>query len=182
MTDYLYSLSLAKQTGSFLLSLGFGFIMGIFYDLFRLVRISISKSKKAYFVFDLLYCVFLGFCSYLFFLTVNEGDIRGFLVVGEIMGFAIYYFSFGIMIFSIGEKIIEIIKKLISSFLSIILFPFKWLFKKVYIFFNKTFRKINGKKKNIKNKSKFLLKLHKHLLYNLGVKMVRNGVSEEKEV
>lgn len=182
MTDYLYSLSLARQTGGFLLSLGFGFIMGIFYDLFRLVRISLSKSKKIYFVFDLIYCIFLGFCSYLFFLTVNEGDIRGFLILGEVMGFAIYYFSLGVVIFSAGEKIIEVIKKLILSFFRAIFFPFKWIFKKVYGFASKTFRKITGKSKKIKNKSKFLLKLHKHLLYNLNVKMVKNGVSDEKEV
>ena len=182
MTDYLYSLSLAKQTGGFLLSLGFGFIMGIFYDLFRLVRISISKGKKIYFIFDLLYCIFLGFCSYLFFLTVNEGDIRGFLILGEVMGFAIYYFSLGVVIFSAGEKIIEFIKKIFLSFFRFIFFPFKWVFKKLYNFTSKTFRKINGKRKKIKNKSKFLLKLHKHLLYNLNVKMVKNGVSEEKEV
>lgn len=178
MTDYLYSLSLAKQTGSFLMSLGFGFIMGVFYDLFRLVRISLSKGKKVYFVFDVLYCVFLGFCSYLFFLMVNEGDIRGFLILGEIMGFGVYYFSLGVVIFSTGEKIIEFIKRAFA----VIFFPFKWIFKKLYNFSTKTFRKINGKRKKIKNKSKFLLKLHKHLLYNLSVKMVKNGVSKEKEV
>ena len=116
MTDYIYSLSLADQTKGFLLSLGFGFLMGILYDLVRIVRISISKSKKLILIFDLLYCIFLGFCSYIFFLVVNEGDIRGFLLLGEGIGFAIYYFSLGIVVFAASEKIVDSIKMFALKF------------------------------------------------------------------
>lgn len=182
MTNYLYSLSLAQQTGAFLLSLGFGFIMGIFYDLFRLIRISLSKGKIAYLIFDLLYCFFLGICSYLFFLTVNEGDVRGFLIAGEAIGFVIYYFSLGVVVFSFGERIIELFKRFFSKLLKIIITPFYRLFKLIGRFFSKIFQKAGLKGKKIKNKSKFLLKVYRHLLYNLNVKMVKNGVSEEKEV
>ena len=182
MTDYIYSLSLADQTKGFLLSLGFGFLMGIFYDLVRIVRISISKSKKVIFVFDLLYFVFLGFCSYIFFLVVNEGDIRAFLLLGEGIGFAIYYFSLGVVVYTASEKILSVMKKVISKILKIILFPFVWVFKKLKTLLEKFAKKWNKKSKKIKNKSKFHLKLHKHLLYNQGVKMVKNVVSQEKEV
>ena len=182
MTDYIYSLSLADQTKGFLLSLGFGFLMGIFYDLVRIVRISISKSKKVILVFDLLYFVFLGFCSYLFFLVVNEGDIRAFLLLGEGIGFSIYYFSLGVVVFTASEKILSITKKVISKILKIILLPFVWVFKKLKTLLEKFAKKWNKKSKKIKNKSKFHLKLHKHLLYNQGVKMVKNVVSQEKEV
>lgn len=182
MTDYIYSLSLAEQTKGFLLSLGFGFLMGIFYDLFRILRISITKSKKAVVVFDLLYCVFLGFCSYLFLLVVNEGDIRGFLLIGEGIGFAVYYFSLGVVVFRISEKIVNTIKRAFSKLFKIISFPFCWIFKKLKSLVEKFSKKCRKKGKKIKNKSKFHLKLHKHLLYNQGVKMVKNVVSQEKEV
>lgn len=182
MTDYIYSLSLADQTKGFLLSLGFGFLMGILYDFVRIVRISISKSKKLILVFDLLYCIFLGFCSYVFFLVVNEGDIRGFLLLGEGIGFAIYYFSLGIVVFAASEKIVDSIKRFVLKFFKIVLFPFVWVFKKLKTLLEKFAKKWNKKSKKIKNKSKFHLKLHKHLLYNQGIKMVKNVVSQEKEV
>ena len=54
MTDYIYSLSLASQTKGFLFSLGFGFMMGMVYDMFRLVRVSISKGKKIQIIFDII--------------------------------------------------------------------------------------------------------------------------------
>ncbi len=182
MTDYIYSLSLAEQTKGFLLSLGFGFLMGIFYDLFRIVRISISKGKKIILVFDLLYCVFLGFCSYIFFLVVNEGDIRAFLLLGEGIGFAIYYFSLGVVVFTASEKIVDTTKKIMLKVFQVVFFPFCWTLKKLKTLLGRIVKKWHKKGKKIKNKSKFHLKLHKHLLYNQGVKMVKNVVSQEKEV
>lgn len=170
MTDYLYGLSLATQTKNFLLSLGFGFIMGIFYDLFRIVRISISKSKIATVISDILYCIFLGFSLMLFCLTVNEGEIRLYLLLGSLAGFFVYYFSLGVIIFSFSEKLIALIKKIISSVFNVISYPFRFVFGKLRKLLNNLSVKSHKNTKNIKNKSKFLLKVNKLLLYNLFVK------------
>ena len=182
MTDYIYSLSLAEQTKGFLLSLGFGFIMGVFYDAFRILRICISKSPKLALPFDLLYFLLLGFCSYIFFLVVNEGDIRAFLIIGEIVGFASYYFSLGVVIFSASEKIVCFVKKIFSAIFRIVFSPFRWIFSKAKKVLETFSRKWFKKGKKIKNKSKFHLKLYKQLLYNQNVKMVKNSNSQEKEV
>ena len=182
MTDYIYSLSLADQTKGFLFSLGFGFIMGVFYDLFRILRICISKSRKIVLLFDVLYFIFLGFCSYIFFLVINEGDIRAFLVLGEMIGFSIYYISIGVVIFSASEKVVVAIKRTFSSVLRMVFSPFCWLFKKVKRVLVKISKKSIKNGKNIKNKSKFHLKLHKHLLYNQNVKMAKSENHQEKEV
>lgn len=170
MTDYLYGLSLATQTKNFLLSLGFGFIMGIFYDLFRIMRTSISNGKIVTIVSDILYCIFLCFSLMLFCLTVNEGEIRLYLLLGSLAGFFVYYFSLGVIIFSFSEKFILAIKKIIKSFLNVFLYPFKLVFRIFRKLFNKASLKSRKNTKNIKNKSKFLLKVNKLLLYNLFVK------------
>lgn len=184
MTDYLYGLSLAQQTKGFLLSLGFGFIMGIFYDLFRIIRISISKGKIATVISDILYCIFLCFCTFIFCLTVNEGELRFYLLLGAGAGFAVYYFSLGIIIFSFSEKLISLIKKVTKAIFNVISFPFRFIFGKLRNLFNKISAKSRKNTKNIKNKSKFLLKVNKLMLYNLFVKKrhsVKNGVSESEE-
>ena len=170
MTDYLYGLSLATQTKNFLLSLGFGFIMGILYDLFRIVKISISKGKLATIISDILYCIFLCFALFLFCLTVNEGEIRLYLLLGSMAGFFVYYFSLGVIIFSFSEKIIAFIKAIIKSVFNIISYPFRFIFEKMRKIFNNLWVKSRKNTKNIKNKSKFLLKVNKRLLYNLFVK------------
>lgn len=181
MTDYLYGLSLATQTKNFLLSLGFGFIMGIFYDLFRIVRISISKSKIATVFSDILYCIFLGFSLMLFCLTVNEGEIRLYLLLGSLAGFFVYYFSLGVIIFSFSEKMITLIKKIISSVFNVISYPFRFVFGKLRELLINLSAKSHKNTKNIKNKSKFLLKVNKLLLYNLLVKKQHPTKRESSE-
>lgn len=180
MTDYLYGLSLASQTRGFLLSLGFGFIMGIFYDLFRIIRISISKGKIATIISDILYCIFLCFSLFLFYLTINEGEIRLYLLLGAGAGFCVYYFSLGVIIFSFSERIISTIKKIFIKIFKTLSFPFVFMFGKLRKLFNKIFAKQRKNTKNIKNKSKFLLKVNKRLLYNLFVKN-QHTVNRENE-
>ena len=178
MTDYLYSFSLAVQTKSFLLSLGMGFLLGIIYDLIRIIRISISNKKIGVVISDLLFCVIACLGTFLFCLTVNEGEIRLYLILGETAGFFTYYFSLGIIIFSYSEKIINFIKKALKNFFRIILFPFIWIFEKSKTLFKKTINKRRKNNKKLKNKSKFLLKVNKLLLYNLCVKK-RNPVDSK---
>lgn len=178
MTDYLYSLSLARQTGNFLLSLGFGFIMGIVYDAFRIVRMCISKGKIAFVICDILYSLVLCLCTFLFCLTVNEGEIRGYLILGECIGFAAYYFSLGVAIFSVSEKTVAVIRSVFKRIFKVIFFPFGKLFR----FFKRKIKKSHKKMQKVKNKSKFLLKVDRHLLYNLSVKKAKHGSFEEKDV
>ncbi len=185
MTDYIYSLSLATQTKNFLLSLGLGFIMGFFYDLFRIIRISISKNKISVIISDLLYCIFFGFITFIFFITVNEGEFRFYLLLGEAIGFSVYYFSLGAIIFSFSEFLVDKIKKGIKRIFCVLFFPFKWIFIKIKGVFDKFLKKGRKRSKNLKNKSKFLLKVNKHLLYNLNVKkqnQVDDGILNEREV
>lgn len=178
MTDYLYGLSLATQTKGFLLSLGLGFIMGIFYDLFRILRLAISNSKALIIVFDVLYCIFLCFVTFLFCLTINEGQIRFYLLMGEAVGFAVYYFSLGVVIFSFGERIVDFTKRCLKRVILVLFFPFRWIFKRTGKLLNKIFKKGQKRSKNLKNKSKLLLKVSKHLLYNHNVKK-QNQVDDD---
>ncbi len=179
MTDYLYSLSLARQTKGFLLALGMGFLLGVLYDLIRIIRISVSRGKFAVVICDIIFCAAACLCTFLFCLTVNEGEIRLYLVLGEAVGFFVYYFSFGAVVFVCSEKIISFIKKLLGSVFGIIFFPFKWIFSKIRKLFNNLLKKSRKNSKKVKNKSKFLLKVNKLLLYNLFVKK-QNLVDGEK--
>ncbi len=182
MTDYLYGISLAVQTKNFLLSLGLGFIMGIFYDVFRIIRLCISSKKIVIIIFDLLYCILLCFAFFIFLLTVNEGQFRFYLLMGAGVGFSVYYFSLGAIIFSFSNFLTELIKKWIKRIFAVLLFPFQWIFVRIKSHVDKKFEKSRKRTKKLKNKSKTLLKLYKHLLYNLNVKKrVRvNDASEER--
>ncbi len=183
MTDYLYGISLAVQTKNFLLSLGLGFIMGIFYDVFRIIRLCISAKKIITIFFDILYCILFCFAFFIFLLTVNEGQFRFYLLLGACVGFFVYYFSLGAIIFSFSRFLTDFIKKWTKRIFAVLLFPFRWIFSRLKSCIDKKFEKSRKRSKKLKNKSKTLLKLYKHLLYNLNVKKcVRvNDVSEKEK-
>lgn len=182
MTDYLYGLSLAVQTRSFLLSLGLGFVLGIIYDIFRIIRLCISSKKFIVILFDVLYCTLACLLFFMFLLTVNEGQFRLYLLMGAGVGFAVYYFSLGAIIFSFSEFLTNFIKKRIKRFFAVLLFPFRWIFSRTKSTIDKKLEKSRKRTQKLKNKSKTLLKVNKQLLYNLNVKKrVRVDDESEKE-
>ena len=152
MTDYIYSLSLADQTENFLFSLGAGFILGIFYDAFRIVRMCISEKRSAIIVSDVLYCILFTFATFIFLLTVNEGEFRLYLIAGEFMGFAVYYFSLGALFFSFSTFLTDMIKRCVRKIFDVVFYPIKLIFLKSASVFDKILEK--GRKRSKKHKKR----------------------------
>ena len=57
----MYIDSLAYQTREFMYAYGFGFILGIVYDLTRIIRLLMYKGKKKVFIWDIIYAVVASF-------------------------------------------------------------------------------------------------------------------------
>lgn len=158
-----YIQGLAEQTEIFFYSLGFGFLLGILYDVFRTLRLIISRSKGFVFFMDLLYfavCAFLTFC---FIMVIDSGRVRAYVALGEILGWLIYYFSLGAVALKVSNAIIRFFRRMFSA-----------VFKPIKRISGKVWRKINkigafGKKIIRKNdkKVKFNLQKYKGIVYNL---------------
>lgn len=155
-----YIVGISSQTKNFLFSLGFGAIIGAFYDFLRIVRICLSDSLKLLYIFDFLFVFISAIATFLFCLGTTDGEIRLYIILGEILGFLIYYFSFGIIAVRFSEKTVLKIKTLLSSFFSRLLSPFQ-----------KLIAIIEKSAKKLLKKAKMLLQRHKALLYNLDGKM-----------
>lgn len=161
-----YGFSLARQTQSFLVSFGFGFILGILYDIFFIVRLLISKSKTALIISDMLYVAVASVLSFSMFLVVTDGEVRMYVIFGELLGFLVYYFSAGVFVNRVSEKIITFLRRFFTSLFKIISAPFKWIFRFTHKIFAKTGVKIRKMAKKTAKKSKFCLQVHNVLLYN----------------
>ena len=111
--DYIQGLS--EQTEIFFLSLGFGFLLGIIYDIFRTLRLIISKSAMFTVFMDILYFVLCAVLIFSFNLVVDSGKIRVYVLLGDMLGWLIYYFSFGEISVKISNKIISLFGKLFGS-------------------------------------------------------------------
>ena len=168
-----YGISLARQTYTFFVSVGFGFLLGVVYDVFFLIRNLISKRRWVTFICDAVFTVSASVMSFLLLLIITDGRIRAYVLFGEAVGFLVYYFSLGVFIVKLCEKITRIIRSVFAFFKRILLFIFKvisWPFRKLFVifstFFKKIYEKTCKKAKKMVKKSKFLLQVDTALLYN----------------
>ena len=166
-----YIVSLSSQTKNFLFSLGFGALTGVLYDILRVIRMSISSSKSALYITDFIFVFVSSVATFLFCLTVTDGQLRFYVLFGEALGFLIYYFSFGIIAVKFSAKTVEKIKSFFKKFFRFVSAPFR----KIFIIFSKFVKKSTLKsRKSLKKaakKAKTLLQIGKPLLYNLDVNM-----------
>lgn len=178
-----YIIGLSTQARGFLLSLGFGALVGILYDVIRIIRLTFTKSSFAVIVSDVIFVILSAVATFIFFLTVTYGEVRLYALLAELLGFLIYYFSFGVIAVRFTDKTVRKIKSAIKKFLSFVFSPlirlFRFLRSKIAVFGKKIKKMSKKSEKNIR----FLLQKHKALLYNLTDRMSKsvNRTSEKRK-
>jgi len=168
-----YSLSAVKQTYNFFVSFGFGFVLGIVYDLFFIIRNLILKNRVVTFICDALFVFTASVSGFLLLLVITDGQVRAYVIVGELLGFFVYYFSLGVVIVRVCDvinriirRIFALIKKLFSFIFKIISFPFRMIFKFFARILKKMYEILRKMLKKTVKKSKYHLQVDSALLYN----------------
>ena len=177
----MYSFEQSEQLNLFLLSLGAGFVLGVVYDILRTIRLTISKGKAIIFIFDILYFLIFSLATFLFFLAVNKGEFRSYMIFGEILGFLFYYISFGIAAKSFTDVFVKVIHKIFSFLFKIILAPFKAIFRvfsQIKAKISQIFKKLS--KKYEKNRKKHLPKLRLYVYNLLGIFEKQRNVKKKE--
>lgn len=82
-----YIVGMPRQTTNFLLSLGFGFCIGVLYDVVRTIRLIFGGGKRTVLIFDILYSAFAGLVTFIFSLVITNGMVMAYVVFGEMLGF-----------------------------------------------------------------------------------------------
>ncbi len=166
----MYSVPHSEQLSIFLSSLGVGFILGVIYDILRGIRLSVSKSKVLVVVFDLIYFLLLAFVTFIFILAANKGEIRFYIIMGEIIGLVFYYVSFGIAAIKITDKIIGLLRRFYSFSFRVLSAPFR-LMKRLFLNLKEKikekFRKTSKNSEKIRKKHLPKLRLYVYNLFGI---------------
>lgn len=159
----MYSVAQAEQLKIFLTSLGVGFLLGMLYDIFRFFRLSFSRFKAATVIIDTLYFLLFGFLSYIFILTVNKGEIRFYILLGEALGASFWYFAFAPVSFKITNAVVRFLKRTYW----VVTYPFRALAKAISALNEKIKQKRKKTAKNTQKMRKKLLPKTKIYVYNI---------------
>lgn len=148
-------LTLQSQTMFFLGSCLLGMCLGIVYDIFRISRLAVKTCNIIIFIEDLLFFIIVTISSFVYLIANNEGVMRGFLLIGELLGAILYFSSLSIAIMKAAQNIINAVKAFfiflykltIKPIIRLFLFIFK-ISKKIY---HLIIKKIKFKKVKIDN-------------------------------
>ena len=155
------------QTLLFLESILLGMVLALIFDVFRILRIGAELPSAVILVQDIVFFIICAVVTYFFMLKTTYGQVRGFILIGEVIGFTVYYFTIGRLVISASKVIIAVIKRILTVLFSIFLYPFVWIFKavskKLGVNLSKSAKKLANFKKNVI----FILKTRRRILYNI---------------
>ena len=130
-----------NQAYLFLIFILNGILIGILFDIFRILRRSFKTPNFVTYIEDVLFWIMSTLIVIYSLFVFNNGEIRGYIFIGIIFGIAIYMLFFSRFIMKISVKVISIFKeifkfifKILSYPAKIILNPLKFLVKKLFSF------------------------------------------------
>lgn len=142
-----------------------GIIIGLLFDIFRILRRSFKTSDIITYMQDVLFWILTGFILLYSIFIFSNGEIRFYMFLAVFLGSLIYMLIFSKYFIEINVKIILIFKNVIGKILAIIIFPIKIIMKFMKKIFLKPIKfitiNIKNTKVNCQKKIKNILKLQK---------------------
>lgn len=150
-----------NQLELFLIFIINGIIIGILFDIFRVLRKTFKTNDIVTYLEDILFWILTGIIVLYSIFTFNNGEIRLFMFIAIFIGAVIYLFLFSSYFIKINVTILNILKNIILKIIKIIEIPFKY----ICMFIRKIFFKpisfiIINLRKNSTN-------LYKHFIKNI---------------
>lgn len=174
---------IVSQANLFLIFTVDGILIGLLFDVFRILRKSFKTADIVTYIEDIMFWILTGIIILYSIFAFNNGEIRLFMFLGLILGIAFYLLLFSRYIIKASVTVINIIKKCVVQICKILAYPIKIIYRIIskpikicVINIGKVYRQIFSKSKSEKvtNKSKKSLtisKLYKKLKYKEGKKL-----------
>ena len=172
----MWEISNNTQIFNFILALVCGLIFCLFYDLFRAFRVCFNFKDSTVAFQDIIYFLVISILTFCLLLVTVNGQIRGYILFGILIGFLIFKILFSKLIIVVFVFIIKIFKFIC---LKINKFLLKF-FAVAGSILEKNFKIILKIAKKVKNTCKILLQKLKCLLYNKSNNNCGNGVCENE--
>lgn len=122
------AVSTANQAYVFLATVYGGLIIGLFFDIYRMIRRILKPGKFITGIMDLIFWVIIALFSFFILFYINDGQVRFYSFLGIGIGWGLYILSISQFIM----WIFDLIYKWVSKFLAWVFKIIKWPFAKVF--------------------------------------------------
>ena len=114
----MWEISSKFQLFSFIGALILGGIFSLFYDIFRALRKVKNFTYINIFLQDIICFAFFAVTTFVYLLSVTNGEIRGYVLIGIALGIILTYFTLSKYFLVILTWLFNTIKKIIKLFSS----------------------------------------------------------------
>ncbi|MCL2702704.1 MAG: spore cortex biosynthesis protein YabQ [Defluviitaleaceae bacterium] len=122
-------LSMSGQAMLFLTTVVIGLGAGLFYDLFRILRLYIKHRAIVIHAEDLIYWLAVAAVTFYIFLNRHYGEIRGFCFVGVGLGMVIYFTVLSGFFLRAACRLINLLLKIINRVIRILTAPLRAFYR-----------------------------------------------------
>lgn len=122
---------IANQAYLFLIFTINGIVIGILFDIFRILRKSFKTSDTITYIQDIIFWILTGLILLYSIFTFSNGEIRFYMFLGVFIGCILYMLMISKIFIEINVKFILILKKIIIKIFTIIIVPIKMVFKPI---------------------------------------------------
>lgn len=128
---------ITNQSYIFMIFILNGILIGLLFDIFRILRKTFSTKDFITYIEDILFWIITGIIVLYSVFRFNNGEIRLYMFVAIFIGVISYMLLLSSHIIKINVHIINFIKKIVGKIVNVIIKPFKSFFG----FLNKIFVK-----------------------------------------
>lgn len=146
--------SIGNQVYVFLCCIAGGIIIAFIYDIFRVRRKSIKASNIIVYFEDFIYWIIVAFILFAVLYYSNEGEIRGYLILGIVLGIILYAVLLSNIVMKVFLFFVRIIYKVVVTVFSVVLLPVKIIYKIIRVPVESVFKYIKKISLKIKKLSK----------------------------
>lgn len=116
---------LIEQLSTFVMLIGAGLLMGLVFDIYRILRWLLKLPGLAVHLFDLL--IWLVFAVGVFFILLigNWGELRFYVFLGILIGLILYFMFLSKKIIKLILAGLEVLKKIGKFLIKVFTFPIK---------------------------------------------------------
>ena len=117
---------MSNQVFSFAIFILNGFLIGILFDIFRILRKSFKTPDFMTYIEDVVFWILSGLILLYSIFKFNNGELRLFIFLGVFIGSLIYLLVFSKLLIDISVYVIKIFKNMIKI---LIIIPIKFIIR-----------------------------------------------------
>ena len=128
------------ETRFFLISILWGIILVLVYDMILVLRRIVPHNKIVKFFEDVVFWIVSGFLIFKMMYQVNEGKVRSFAILGVCLGMFIVQYSISDYIVIYLSRGIKTVFRLVKKLIQFVLKPVRFIWKRIKwigVFFGK---------------------------------------------